>query len=1104
MDKQWMQVGRWLLGIAGQLAEAIGIRDAGAEKSPEDSEQFLLKVLRLVGESEGNAQKVHPFLAQHEGRLNEQLLETLPKVAARLLGGESEQQKWLAAFLLVQFGNLIQQFPSGRRWLNLELAIAASECALEVYTHAAFPEEWAMTQNNLARAYSARIKGERADNLELAIAASERALEVLTRAAFPEDWAGNQNNLAIAYKNRIKGERADNLEQAIAAYERALEVYTRAAFPEEWAMTQNNLATAYSARIKGERADNLELAIAAYERGLKVITHAAFPEKWAMIQNNLATAYNNRIKGERADNLELAIAACKRALKVITHAAFPEKWAMTQNNLARAYNARIKGERADNLELAIAAYEHALKVRTRAAFPEKWAQTQNDLARAYSDRIKGERADNLEQAIAAYERALEVYTRAAFPEDWAMTQNNLATAYSARIKGEWADNLELAIAAYECALEVYTRAAFPKDWAMTQNNLATAYGTRIKGERADNLELAIAASERALEVYTRAAFPEDWAGNQNNLANAYSDRIKGERADNLEQAIAAYERALEVRTRAAFPKDCLQTARNLGNLHFEQQTWAKAASAYTTALEAGEILYQSAILLDGKAAELAATNNLPRLAAYALARSGNLQAAVLTLEQGRARGLSETLDRDRANLTQLQQLAPALYTQYTDTTAQLRKLETQQRLRMTSDDRHSFIPETLRTKALELRASLMIIIEQIRQVTGYADFLTQPSFDDIRQALRPGIPLVYLITTSTGSLALIFTQDGIGALWLDDLTENSLEELLYNWFDAYNESQTNHQAWLDAIDQGTHQLWQPLMSPLIDYLQLRHFQQATLIPTGFLSLLPLHTAWVEDSTAPTGRRYALDAIQFTYVPNARSLATAEEITQRTFADSILAIDNPRNDLPNSTREVTAAVATFPQPKVLQHEQAAISAVLAALPHYNILHLSCHGTANPREPLTSGLAMSDGLLTLRDLLDLKLVENNQGGIRLAILSACETGLQGIELADEAISLPTGLLQAGVAGVAASLWSVSDFSTMVLLSRFYTLWRNHHLDPSQALITAQKWLRDAEPRDIVAHCETFIPELASREGALYRSLLLDFSHPYYWAAFSYTGV
>ena len=487
--------------------------------------------------------------------------------------------------------------------------------------------------------------------------------------------------------------------------------------------------------------------------------------------------------------------------------------------------------------------------------------------------------------------------------------------------------------------------------------------------------------------------------------------------------------------------------------------------------------------------------------------------SVLTIEQGRARGLSETLDRDRSDLTQLQQLAPNLYIQYRDTTNQRRNLESQERLRMTIDDRHSLTPEALRTEALQVNETLTKIIEQIRQVRGYENFLAKPSFNDIRQTLRSGIPLVYLVTTSAGSLALILTQEGIDELWLDELTENSLQEIFQAWFGAYyDQSQTNRQAWLNAIDQGTRQLWQPLMSPLINHLQQRNFQQTILIPTGLLSFLPLHAAWIEDSNTPTGRYYALDAIHFTYAPNARSLSKAQEIAQRTFADSILAIDEPKhegaNPLPNSKREVQAAIATFQNSQVFTQEQATREEVLSALPHYKILHCSCHGKAQLEEPLKSGLDMTgkgeEAVLTLRDLLDLKLVENNQGGIRLTILSACETGLPGIELADEAISLPTGLLQAGVAGVAASLWSVSELSTMVLLSRFYTLWRNHHLEPSQALTTAQKWLRDAEPREIVAHCETFIPELASKKGDLYRSLRLGFSHPYHWAAFSYMGV
>jgi hypothetical protein len=57
--------------------------------------------------------------------------------------------------------------------------------------------------NNLGLAYGNRIRGERADNLELAIAALNQSLEVYTREAFPEDWARTQNNLGNAYRNRI-------------------------------------------------------------------------------------------------------------------------------------------------------------------------------------------------------------------------------------------------------------------------------------------------------------------------------------------------------------------------------------------------------------------------------------------------------------------------------------------------------------------------------------------------------------------------------------------------------------------------------------------------------------------------------------------------------------------------------------------------------------------------------------------------------------------------------------------------------------------------------------------------------------------------------------
>ncbi|MEH1765044.1 MAG: hypothetical protein ACYTXE_07645 [Nostoc sp.] len=44
--------------------------------------------------------------------------------------------------------------------------------------------------------YRDRIKGDRADNIENAIAAYNAALTVRTREALPQNWAATQNNLA--------------------------------------------------------------------------------------------------------------------------------------------------------------------------------------------------------------------------------------------------------------------------------------------------------------------------------------------------------------------------------------------------------------------------------------------------------------------------------------------------------------------------------------------------------------------------------------------------------------------------------------------------------------------------------------------------------------------------------------------------------------------------------------------------------------------------------------------------------------------------------------------------------------------------------------------
>ena len=929
------------------------------------------------------------------------------------------------------------------------------------------------------------------------------------------------NNLAASYSERIKGNKAENLEQAIFCYKEALQALTFKDFPVDWAMIQKNLGTAYFNRIKGNKAENLEKTITFYRQALEILTHQDFPVDWARTQNNLGNAYLNRIEGDKGDNLEQAIIFYRQALEIRTRQHFPVDWAMTQNNLGNAYLNRIKGDKGDNLEKAITFYRQALEIRTRQHFPIDWATTMSNLALAYSERISGDRADNLEQAIFCYKKTLEVSTYQDFPIDWARTQNNLGNAYLNRIKGDKGDNLEQAITFYRQALEIRTYQDFPIDWARTQNNLGNAYLNRIKGDKGDNLEQAITFYRQALEILTRQHLPIDWARTQNNLGNTYLNRIEGDKGDNLEQAIYYYKKALEIFLPETLPFDCRRTARLLGDLYAQENRWTEAAHAYQLALEASEIPYEASLSLAGKEDELAKTGELFHRTAYALACSGDLESAVVMIERGRARSLSENLARDKADLEQVKILAPEVYKNYQQATNLLHNLKEKERIRNTLEieNKISIIPEEILQQSLEAKQMLKKTVDQIRQIQGYESFLTLPTFEEIVKALNQNQPLIYLTTNPKGSLALIVylsnSSPYVESIRLDLLPDFKLREMLMIWVRAYNNHLDNQQTWLDTIDIVTNELWVTLMEPIISNLKNKAIQQAILIPTGLLGLLPLHAAWTEDLAQPSNRLYALDEICFSYTPNARSLIAAREIAIRTQPDALLAVDEPlpvkAEKLLNTGKEIQAAIKTFPKHQIFKHENATQKEVKKALSNYSVLHFSCHGYANFRDPLNSGLLMTnDEILSLQDLFDLRLTNT-----RLAVLSACETALSSTRLIDEVISLPTGMLQAGVAGVAASLWSISDLSTMMLMAKFYELWRNKEHEPPEALRKAQQWVRDTTNREKVAYFENYLTEFSTDEKStdtaynLYKLAIQknlntrDFAHPFYWAAFTYTG-
>ena len=175
----------------------------------------------------------------------------------------------------------------------------------------------------------------------------------------------------------------------------------------------------------------------------------------------------------------------------------------------------------------------------------------------------------------------------------------------------------------------------------------------------------------------------------------------------------------------------------------------------------------------------------------------------------------------------------------------------------------------------------------------------------------------------------------------------------------------------------------------------------------------------------------------------------------------------------------------------------------------MVHFSTHGSAGWDKEEQARLKLADGYLTLPELFDIHLDHT-----RLAVLSACETGVPSLKLIDEVVGLPAGMMQAGVPGVIGSLWSVNDMSTALLMARFYISWHKENCAPQEALRQAQCWLRDSTTEQKQQFLKSIAGKLSpvSAKAAVffYERLRIsnennvDFSSPYHWAAFTYTGV
>lgn len=144
-------------------------------------------------------------------------------------------------------------------------------------------------------------------------------------------------------------------------------------------------------------------------------------------------------------------------------------------------------------------------------------------------------------------------------------------------------------------------------------------------------------------------------------------------------------------------------------------------------------------------------------------------------------------------------------------------------------------------------------------------------------------------------------------------------------------------------------------------------------------------------------------------------------------------------------------------QLLVDEQATREAVTTRLPAAALLHVATHGVFRSEQPLSSGLLLSDGWLTIMHIAKLTLCR-----LRLAVICSCWGANIRSLPGNEPVGLPIALLHRGAGAVLTALWAVGDeFNAERFVPALYdALTRS---GPSAAVRDAQAALAEGAPAD-----------------------------------------
>ena len=598
---------------------------------------------------------------------------------------------------------------------------------------------------------------------------------------------------------------------------------------------------------------------------------------------------------------------------------------------------------------------------------------------------------------------------------------------------------------------------------------------------ADRARDAVSAFRRAVAESPESS--SDHASHLQNLARALE--AAGEESSEVD---LTFERAAAAGPGSGNPTAELAFMMERARRAEREDRWEDAAAAYAGAHSQQRRLAKTQVTRSLRERQLTEALHVAAHRAYACARAGDDDGAASALEDGRAWLLADAMALEDV---QPDAVRAAGHPQLADELAVA--LDGVRALDVT--DLGSIVQEFGSDQARWQRQRLRSVLDRVHSTPGLRE-LFAPALSELPRGLA-GRPAVYLAHADAGGVAVVVGDGDTTSILLPRASTGEVRERALAMVQAYDLRRADRGTWMRVLDDCCRWAWDAVVAPLLDGLGSSTSGELTVIPCGWLAVFPLHAAWTPDAASPTGRRYAIDRVSFAYAPNLLALARAEEAAARPLLANVLVVAAADETLVDTGLEVDAITRLLPSARTLVDDAVSEERVVAALGRASLAHLACHGESIPLRPLHSALHLGPGeAVTVQDLMAQRLEH-----ARLVVLSACETASIGRDLPDEAVGLPSALMYAGAAGVIASVWAVPDRSTALLMQHFYGRLVEAGERPIDAMRCAQRWLRDVTNGELI-DAGLVAPEPRLAGSALWQDAQ-RYDHPYYWAAFTYTG-